>query len=254
MKRFFFVINVILGIALAGMTIANIAGSKKNTEEYSVKKSSRKTTVRKAPLDYSVQTPVADQESAIVNNNLFNYFRNPNAQTGRGGRVQLTLVGIVDTADRKGAVILQKGGNNQRHFPFRPGMGGMPMGNMGMGRMGMGMNMGNNAQQIQQAPQQYVRLGETLSNGYTLTEVTRTSVTLTRNGGGKMVLELQEASKNQPQAARRTTPQNPIVQQMQQMQRMQMVQNMQMMRMMRQNMQQNNNNAGGNRGGSNRRR
>jgi hypothetical protein len=113
-----------------------------------------------------------------------------------------------------------------------------------------------NPQQVQQAPQQYIRLGETLSNGYTLTDVTRTSATLTRNGGGKMVLELQEASKNQPQAAKRTTKQNPIVQQMQKMQQMQMFQNMQMMRMMRQTMQRNNNNnnANGNRGGQTRRR
>ena len=95
-----------------------------------------------------------------------------------------------------------------------------------------------------------------LENGYTLTDVTRTSATLTRNGGGKMVLELQEASKNQPQAAKRTTKQNPIVQQMQKMQQMQMFQNMQMMRMRRQTMQRNNNNnnANGNRGGQTRRR
>ena len=248
MKQFFFILNIILGVALAGMTIANIAGGKKETEVYSVKKSSKKTAVRKAPVNYSVQTPAAEQESVIVNNNLFSYYRNPNAQTGRGGRVQLTLVGVIEAGERKGAVILQKGGNQQRNFPFRPGMGGMGMG-------GMGNN--NIPQQIQQAPQQYVRLGETLSNGYTLIEVTRTSATLARSGGGKMVLELQEASKNQPQAARRATNQNPIVQQMQRMQQMQMVQNMQMMRMMRQSMQQNrnNNNSGGNRGGPvNRRR
>ena len=252
MKQFFFILNIILGVALAGMTIANLAGGKKATEVYSVKKSTKKTVGRKAPVNYSVQTPTAEQESVIVNNNLFSYYRNPNAQTGRGGRVQLTLVGVIEAGERKGAVILQKGGNQQRMFPFRPGMGGMG----GMGFMG-GMGNNNIPQQIQQAPQQYVRLGETLSNGYTLIEVTRTSATLARSGGGKMVLELQEASKNQPQAARRPTKQNPIVQQMQKMQQMQMVQNMQMMRMMRQNMQQNrnNNNSGGNRGGTvNRRR
>ena len=59
------------------------------------------------------------------------------------------------------------------------GMPGMP---------GMRGQNTYNPQQVQQAPQQYIRLGETLSNGYTLTDVTRTSATLTRNGGGKMVL------------------------------------------------------------------
>ncbi|MBO5308426.1 MAG: hypothetical protein J6C40_10520 [Lentisphaeria bacterium] len=250
MKKFFFILNILLAVAAVGMTFANLSGGKGKKEEYSVKKSSKKSSSRKVPVNYSVKTPTADQESTIVSNNLFNPVRNPNARNGRGGRVQLTLVGIFESGEHKGAVILQKGG--QRNMPFRPGMNGMN----GMGRMGM-MNRGqNNAfqTQIQQAPQQYIRLGETLSNGYTLTEVTRTSATLTRSGGGKMVLELQEASKNQPQAARRAVRQNPIVQQMQQMQRMQMFQNMQMMRMMRQTMQQNNNNAAGNRGGTTRRR
>jgi hypothetical protein len=247
MKRFFLTANIILGFVVAGMTIANISGPRKKSEEYSVKKSSKKSVARKNTVSYAVKTAAADQESTIVSNNLFNPARNPNAQSGRGGRVQLTLVGVVDAGGRKGAVIIQKGG--QRNFS-RFGMPGMP------GMPGMRGQNTYNPQQVQQAPQQYIRLGETLSNGYTLTDVTRTSATLTRNGGGKMVLELQEASKNQPQAAKRTTKQNPIVQQMQKMQQMQMFQNMQMMRMMRQTMQRNNNNnnANGNRGGQTRRR
>ena len=85
---------------------------------------------------------------------------------------------------------------------------------------------------------QYVRLGETLSNGYKLVEVNRDSVLLTR-GSDKLELELLDASKNTPQTARRnnrrTNTGTQMLQTLQNMQRMQMFQNMQMMRMMRQN-------------------
>lgn len=89
---------------------------------------------------------------------------------------------------------------------------------------------------------QYVRLGETLSNGYTLVEVNRDSVLLTR-GSDKLELELLDASKNAPQTARTTNRRvntgTQMLQTLQNMQRMQMFQNMQMMRMMRQNQNQN---------------
>jgi len=55
---------------------------------------------------------------------------------------------------------------------------------------------------------QYVRLGETLSNGYKLVEVTRNRVVLTR-GGDKLELELADASKNQPQSSGTARSANP---------------------------------------------
>ncbi len=86
---------------------------------------------------------------------------------------------------------------------------------------------------------QYVRLGETLSNGYKLVEVNRDSVLLTR-GSDKLELELLDASKNAPQNARRSNRRRgntgtQMLRTLQNMQRMQMFQNMQMMRMMQQN-------------------
>jgi hypothetical protein len=60
----------------------------------------------------------------------------------------------------------------------------------------------------QQAPiKQYVRVGETLSNGYTLTEVSRTKAVLTKNGD-KMELELQDPSKNIARGGTRRTQGN----------------------------------------------
>ena len=100
---------------------------------------------------------------------------------------------------------------------------------------------------------QYVRVGETLSNGYKLVDVQREKVTLQR-GSDKLELTIEEASKNAPATARQQNRGNRqinnttrILQTMQNMQRMQMFQNFQMMRMMNNNrpdMNNNNNNKG----------
>lgn len=56
--------------------------------------------------------------------------------------------------------------------------------------------------------QQYVRVGETLANGYKLTAVTRTSATLMKNSE-KIELELVEASRNAGAERGRNTNTNP---------------------------------------------
>jgi len=104
---------------------------------------------------------------------------------------------------------------------------------------------------------QYVRLGETMANGYTLTEIDRNRVVLTR-GSDKIELELVDPSTNAKKTAARPRPANQtqimqqMLQSMQNMQRAQMMQGFQMMRMNQQNMQnmqnQNQNQQGG-RGG-----
>ena len=117
----------------------------------------------------------------------------------------------------------------------------------GMGSFMQGMNPQGTAQGAaaqQRTYKQYVRVGETLSNGYKLVEVNRSRVVLTR-GSDKLELELADASKNQPQssgAARTATPtQTQVMRQMlnsmQQMQQMQMIQGFQMMRMGQQGQQ-----------------
>ena len=99
---------------------------------------------------------------------------------------------------------------------------------------------------------QYVRLGETMANGYKLTEISRNRAVLTR-GSDRLELELADPSANAKQAAKRTRPPNQtqVMQQMlrsmQNMQRAQMMQGFQMMRMNQMN-QQNQQNQGG-RGG-----
>ncbi len=129
----------------------------------------------------------------------------------------------------------QFGGNRGGQFNRSGGTGSSMQGSSIQGS-----TQGTNSQS--QTFKQYVRLGETLSNGYKLVEVTRTRVVLTR-GGDKMELELVEASKNQNQtgAARSTAPnQTQVMQQMlNSMQQMQMMQGMQMMRMGQQGQQDN---------------
>ena len=75
---------------------------------------------------------------------------------------------------------------------------------------------------------QYVRLGETMANGYTLAEVTRTRAVLVR-GNDKMELELQDPSKNRASRASRA----PRLNSTQQFQQAQMFMQSQMIRTLR---------------------
>lgn len=243
MKTALFLLNTLLAIALFSMTAFNIFEKGKKNQEYTVaKRSDKKAGPAKAPVNHSIRTKAADQESVIVKQNLFNPARNPDAQNGRGSsQMQLTLVGVSMVENCKGAVILQKSGNRNFRFP---------------GFMQGGNRRQNN--QPQQTLQQYIRVGEKLPNGYVLTEVNRTGAVLMLNGN-KMELKLQEASKNQPQTrsyTNRKPTTNNLIQQMQNMQRMQLMQNFQMMRMIRQGQQRQQvpgNQAIGNRGGQIRR-
>lgn len=216
MKQAFFLFNILLAAVVLGMTTFNIMKKDESVQEYSVKKGSKKTAAVKPQPNRSIRTKPEEQEQVIVNQNLFNPARNPLVQGGGMAprQVQLTLVGVSMVGKWKGAIILQKTAARPP-MPF-----GMPM-------------RGQQQRQVQQAVQQYVRVGERLPNGYILTEVTRTGVVLTLNGN-RMELKLQEASKNQPQAAPRrprTNTTNNLLQQMLQMQR---TQQWQMMRLMRQ--------------------
>ena len=225
----------------------------------------------------------------IVEADIFNQDRCPNGGFWGAGnaRVEMTLVGTFKIGNSRGAVILQK--TQSRNFPFmpfggmNPGGGGFQPRRMGIGRGGFGggnnnsgMNGGRraiggsrfiqanrNAQGIVLPGQnnnnnnkpvvykQYVRLGETMANGYKLAEIDRNRVVLTR-GSDKLELELVDASTNAQKPAARTRPANQtqimqqMLQSMQNMQRAQMMQGFQMMRMNQQNMQ---NQQGGGRGG-----
>ncbi len=278
MKSLLITINIILAALVvwsAAKQFGAITGGPK--VEYSVKKPTQKKPQPPAKPQQKEQgqTTIKDPIASLIEENIFNQDRCPNANVpgGRNARVELSLVGTFSAGSCVGAIILQKtSANNRNQWNFMGGFPGGPPGPGGPGRqMGIvnqggnnrngprgrrtpgGRNMGGNIRTAQgitnrntQTPvvyKQYVRLGETLSNGYTLTEVNYNKVTLKR-GSDKLELELLDASQNAPQTAknqnRRTSRGNQFMQIMQNMQRMQFMQNMQMMRMMRDNNRQRN--------------
>ena len=212
---------------------------------------------------------------------------------GGNARVDMTLVGTFKIGNSQGAVILQKTQNRNFPFmPFggMMGPGGGPGGGMMQRRMGIGR--GGNGDQMRQnggdrggrrtiggmrsiqanrnaqgivlpgqnntntknvTYKQYVRLGETMANGYKLTEIAKNRVVLTR-GSDRLELELVDPSANAKKTPARTRPPNQtqvmqqMLQSMQNMQRAQMMQGFQMMRMNQMN-QMNQQNQGGRGGG-----
>ena len=262
MKAALITVNILLALLVVWAGIRRLESfSGKKTQEFTVKKRTEKKPPQKEKqtAQQPQRSPEQDAE-VVIAKNLFSQDRSPNAAMGGNARVELSLVGTFSIGDCVGAIIKQKtAARNNRFFP----MGGPPM--MGGRRMGIGPRGGNPPNRPGGGPQrinvrqngrvaagsnqlvykQYVRLGETLSNGYKLVDVQREQVTLQR-GGDKLELVLEEASKNAPQTARRSNRRvntaTRLLQTMQNMQRMQMFQNFQMMRMMNRNNNNNNNN------------
>ena len=228
---------IFLNLLLAGALVWAVAGwLEPETQPVSARTSRTRpqetTTATAAPG--RVLTPEQAVE-LITRNNPFATSRAPAAGVwgGRAGNVSLTLVGLYDLGGAQGAVILQK---SQARRPGPPGMPRPPEGNS----------------QQNHAPQQFVRVGETLSNGYTLQEIGADYAVLVRNGS-RLDLKLQEASKNAPAtvAQRQNNQRNQRRNAFQQFQEMQMRQQMGIMHMMRQMMQMQNANMRNNRPGGN---
>ena len=226
MKKLLFAVNCVLGLMCLIVLVSNLAGLRKEEQTFEVKKRTAKRGQTQETTKRShLEIPVEKQIETIVNGDIFNPERTPNVSPWNRGRTQITLVGTFKVGKMEGAIILQQAfnrfqnpsrmgammshdammqmmqqnvnrGQNNAQGNFSPG-GGRRMGSM---RQRWSMLNPQLARQLagdnQQTPiKQYVRVGETLANGYTLTEVTRTRAVLTR-GGEKMELELQDPSKN----------------------------------------------------------
>ena len=253
MKIALSLLNLTLGLLLAWATVDLMKPASAKSSGYTVKKRvpAKKGVVQKksdaAPS--AVPAPAfRDREEmiqAIVDGDLFNPERSPNASTrGRGGRIEMVLVGTFKIGDTEGAIIRQN--TIQRQFnPFLAHLGGGPGGGPGGGRapgpglnrfsgglqrFGAGLNPQNNTQPIRQ----YVRVGETLANGYKLIEVTRTNAVLVR-GGDRTELELQMPSRGRVAGGRAPQRLNPA-QQLQQAQMATQIRIMQMMQQMQRSM------------------
>lgn len=170
---------------------------------------------------------VNEAAQILLGNNVFNVARCPEALNSRwgGNSVQMALLGIYRVGDFEGAIIQQKRGR-QWGGPRRI------------------VNNRNGTQQQTELPlKQFLRVGESLENGYVLSAIGSDFVTLSR-GGAKLELRLETASKNLPStvaaaaaAARRNRPNA------QQMQQFMMMRQMRVMeQLIRQNNQPNQNN------------
>ena len=161
---------------------------------------------RTAPPSADASAPRTTEEykAAILDADIFNPERTPNAVFGRrNARVELALVGTIEAGKYRAAVIIQRTSARQINPFMRMMWGPGAQGPGGPGGFGRGRRFGagfpppngqrrNNPTMVRQ----YVKLGETMPNGYRLTALSRTRATLTR-GGDKMELELQAPSRNQ---------------------------------------------------------
>ena len=255
MRKLLITVNVILGAILLWGFSKNIAAHTKKSDATGQLKllplpkaaktdsAKRQTNAKLADIDESAKK--------IISHDVFNNVRSPLANV-RNSRTQLTLVGTFRCGKSEGAIIKQNTGNRQFNPYLAQSMMASGMGRPGgMGRGGMGGGRFTSWSQVSGrnsgAERQYVRVGETLSNGYTLTEISRTGATLIR-GNDRLELELQDPSKNRSSGGQSTARRlNPD----QQFRQAQMIMQGQMMRTMR-DMQRTMQSAAGNRSGGNR--
>ena len=264
MNHFLLIINILLALGTLISFGSNIESVRKSGTEITVPKRQPKKVSTAAKADENVKAPTVDENiSAIINGDIFNPERTPNTGGPNSGRSEMTLAGTFKVGKVSGAIVIQR--TRQRQFnPFMPqfafGPGGRFGGGPGRdmrgadGRLGIMRQRftqfnpqqqnnvrGGQSGQLSTGNRQSVKVGETLSNGYTLIEVGRASAVLVR-GSDRVELVLQDPSKVKS-SGRSTAPSRPSAQQMM------MATQRQMLNVM-QNMQRSLSNQGG--GGGNR--
>jgi hypothetical protein len=207
MNNFLIILNILLATGVAASLGSNIKRLKDSGEQFTVPKRQPKVQVKSDAA--AVQTKaMTDEEkaTAILEGDIFNPDRSPLLNSGGGGRSEMTLAGTYKVGDVQGAIVIVR--NRQRQFnPFMPQFAFGPGGPGGPGGMNMRLANGrlgstrqrftqNNPQQNQlpTGNKQAVKIGESLSNGYTLTAVGRASATLVR-GSDRVELVLQDPSR-----------------------------------------------------------
>lgn len=217
---------IFLNLALAGIVIIVVMGNvSKNTPavaaaaKITAPAAAKKSTaaVKKNAAVESDVKPAAllspdDAAAKVVELDVFSQIRSPLANT-RVRQGDMTLVGVVENK----AAIIRNTVRQQQYNPFlaqamraSANMSGRPQtGRFTQWSQVTGRRTG--------PVQQYVRLGETMANGFQLVAVSRTSVILER-GNDKMELELQDPSKSRAAANRGNAPRLNSTQQFQQAQ------------------------------------
>ena len=219
MKKLLIAGNVILAFLLAiSLWGAFSGGSDVKLEVGKKKKRTKSVTAAAAPAPAKFKVPGSEEAAAtIVRKNVFDTQRTGGAAWGRGATY--TLVGIYRVNKTQGAIITSKGGVRQGNMPIK----------------------------------QFFRVGDTLPNGYTLSEINSNQAILMR-GASRMTLDLAYSSQGnttRSTARRNTNPMQQMLNLMQQSIGMQQRQQMNMMRMMQQN--NNRSSSTSSRGSTNRR-
>ena len=269
MNHFLLIINIILAIGAVISFGSNIEAVRRTKNEVTVPKRQVQKSSAAVKAAAEVKAPTIDENiSAIINGDIFNPERTPNTGGPNSGRSEMTLAGTFKVGKVAGAIVIQR--TRQRQFnPFMPQFAFGPGGRFGSGGPGGMGDMrgadgrlgsmrqrftqfnqqsnvrGGQSGQISTGNRQSVKVGETLSNGYTLVEVGRASATLVR-GSDRVELVLQDPSKVKSSGRSSSAPRLNTTQQMMQAQ---MATQRQMMHVM-QSMQRtlNSNGGGGNRG------
>lgn len=266
MTHFLLIINVLLAIGVIASFSNNVKTFKTPEAGLTVpKRQPKKSAADREKAPEKAPATIDDNISAIINGDVFNPERTPYTGGPNSGRSEMTLAGTFKVGKVAGAIVIQR--TRQRQFnPFMPQFAFGPGGRFGGqgGRFGNG-NMrnangtlgsmrqrftqfnqqnvrGSGSGQLATGNRQSVKVGETLSNGYTLVEVGRASATLVR-GSDRVELVLQDPSK--VKSSGRSSGQRRLTT-AQQLQQAQIATQQQMMRVM-QSMQRNMG-GGGNRG------
>ena len=121
MKFVLVAVNLLLALWLLASVGSRFSGGSSGTEAFSVKKSDpgKKAAATAGAAAKKTQAESVDSLLAtIIDNNIFNPDRCPNAVFGRGrsSRVELTLVGTFEIGTWKGAIILQKTSTTNRNM------------------------------------------------------------------------------------------------------------------------------------------
>jgi len=246
MKKLLIGFNCALALGVCALIYGNLSAAtapKKSATAHphkNVRKKSDKTG--KNTNDRQTPQQLVGLDSAVdkvVVADVFNNVRSPFANI-RTSRNDLVLVGVFQSGNVSGAIIKQNTRNHQVNPYLMQAMrmsgGNNRAGGQRFTRWSMMSGRGNEPQK------QYVRLGETMSNGYTLAEVTRQHAVLVR-GNDKLELELQDPSKN-----RSTQQRRPRMNSTQQYQQAQLYLQAEMIRAFRQGNSGNRNQAPANRG------
>lgn len=204
MKKLLIAGNVVLAFLLTISLWGAFAGSNDVKLEVGKKKKRTKSVAAAtAPAPAKFKFPGSEEAAAtIVRKNVFDTQRTGGA-VGFRGATTYTLVGIYRVNKTQGAIITSKGGVRYGNMPIK----------------------------------QFFRVGDTLPNGYTLSEINGNQAILMR-GASRMTLDLaysSQGSTTKSTARRNTTPMQQMLDLMQQSIGMQQRQQMNMMRMMQQN-------------------